>query len=109
MFRFPNLFEQLHAAGLITGPAAILVLIASLASGSVHILTSAILVVAFILVTSSLSTHVIALAAWRERDASGRGGRRAHGGAIAGVDGVVVPEPMHLVVAHDGTPGAGTA
>jgi monovalent cation/proton antiporter MnhG/PhaG subunit len=103
LFRFPNLFEQLHAAGLITGPAAILVLLASLASGSVHILTSALLVVAFILITSSLSTHVIALAAWRQGETAGRG---ANGTAV---DRTATSTSMRLVVATDGTVAAGTA
>jgi len=68
MFRRPTIFEQLHAAGLVTGPGVILVLIASLATVNAEIVTSALLVVVFVLVTSSLSTHAIALAAWRLRD-----------------------------------------
>jgi monovalent cation/proton antiporter MnhG/PhaG subunit len=108
LFRFPDLFEQLHAAGLITAPGAILVLVASLASGNVGILTSAILVVAFILITSSLSTHVIALAAWRERASSGRGAAKVDGDGVAEAGGPV-PEPMHVVLAHDGTAAAETA
>ena len=72
MLRHPDIFEQLHAAGLVTGPGVIVVLLASLGTGQDEIVTSALLVIAFILVTGSLSTHVIALAAWRRRQASAR-------------------------------------
>jgi len=60
LLRKADVFAQLHAAGLITGPGVILVLVASLASGKAEIATSALLIVAFVLVTSSLSTHAIA-------------------------------------------------
>jgi multicomponent Na+:H+ antiporter subunit G len=61
----PDLFDQLHVAGLVTGPGVIVVLLAAVGSGSPEILTSSILVVAFVLVTGSLSTHVIASAGIR--------------------------------------------
>ncbi len=64
LLRKPDIFHQLHPAGLITGPAVILVLLAALTTGSVEIITSAILVVGFILVTSSVSGHAIAQAAY---------------------------------------------
>jgi multicomponent Na+:H+ antiporter subunit G len=35
MLRRPNIFEQLHAAGLITGPAIVLVLLASVATRNI--------------------------------------------------------------------------
>jgi monovalent cation/proton antiporter MnhG/PhaG subunit len=65
MLRRPAIFEQLHAAGLITGPAIVLVLLASIATRNVHVITSAALLVLFLLVTSPLSTHAIAQAAYR--------------------------------------------
>ena len=79
MLRKPSIFEQLHAAGLVTGPGVILVLLASLASGRAEIATSAVLVIAFVLVTASLSTHAIALSAYRRGSAVTlqRGGRSA--------------------------------
>ena len=40
----PDIFHQLHPAGLVTGPAVILVLLASVATGSAEIITSAVLV-----------------------------------------------------------------
>lgn len=63
MLRKPDLLHQLHAAGLVAGPAVILVLLASLASGSAEIVTSALLVLVFVLVTAPLSSHAIARAA----------------------------------------------
>ena len=63
LLRKPDIFEQLHPAGLITGPAVLLVLLASIGTGKPGTITSAILVVGFVLVTSSLSSHAIAQAA----------------------------------------------
>jgi multicomponent Na+:H+ antiporter subunit G len=65
LLRMPDIFHQLHPAGLVTGPAVILVLLASAASGSAEIITSAALVILFVLITSPLSTHAIAQAARR--------------------------------------------
>ncbi len=65
LLRFPDIFHQLHPAGLITGPAVILVLLAAVATGSAEIITSAALVILFVLVTSPLSGHAIAQAARR--------------------------------------------
>ena len=65
LLRMPDIFYQLHPAGLVTGPAVILVLLASVASGSAEIITSALLVILFVLITSPLSTHAIAQAARR--------------------------------------------
>jgi multicomponent Na+:H+ antiporter subunit G len=65
LLRMPDIFAQLHAAGLVTGPALILVLLASVAGGSAEIITSATLVFLFIAITSPLSGHTIAQAARR--------------------------------------------
>jgi multicomponent Na+:H+ antiporter subunit G len=65
MLRIPDIFHQLHPAGLVTGPAVILVLLAAVFTGSAEIITSAALVLLFVLVTSPLSTHAIAQAARR--------------------------------------------
>ena len=65
MLRIPDIFHQLHPAGLFTGPAVILVLLAAVATGSAEIITSAALVILFVLITSPLSTHAIAQAARR--------------------------------------------
>lgn len=63
LLRKPDIFEQLHPAGLITGPAVLLVLLASVGTQSPEIITSAVLVIGFVLITSSLSSHAIAQAA----------------------------------------------
>src|SRR3712207_8044004 len=57
-----------RSAGLVTGPAVILVLLAAVSSGSAEIITSAALVILFLLVTSPLSTHAIAQAARRSEE-----------------------------------------
>ena len=101
----PTIFEQLHPAGLVTGPGVILVLLASIASGSAEIATSAVLVIAFVLVTGSLSTHTIALAAWHSRDWSPPDG--GGGGRLAPDRTASMPATgMRVLLAHDGSPGA---
>jgi multicomponent Na+:H+ antiporter subunit G len=65
MLRIPDIFQQLHPAGLATGPAVILVLLAAIATRSAETMTSAALVLLFVLITSPLSTHAIAQAARR--------------------------------------------
>ena len=71
MLRHPGIFDQLHAAGLITGPAIILVLAASIATREAEIITSAVLVILFVIVTSPLSGHAIAQAARLREDRTG--------------------------------------
>lgn len=77
LLRMPNVFHQLHAAGLVSGPAVILVLLASLGTGDAAIITSAALVALFVMVTSPMSGHAIAEAALhraRSEEASGNSG-----------------------------------
>jgi multicomponent Na+:H+ antiporter subunit G len=112
LLRRRDIFEQLHAAGLVTGPGVILVLLASIATGRAEITTSAFLVTVFVLITSSLSTHVIALAAWRRREGRTaiRGSPRiAVAGSVDPSSATAVPVPMRVLVAHDGLPGADVA
>ena len=112
MLRRPSIFEQLHAAGLVTGPGVILVLAAALASASFGIATSAVLVIMFVLVTASLSTHVIALASWRSWGEEGpaRLGRRTAAGDARRREGEEPPSTgMRVLLAHDGSPGADVA
>lgn len=68
LLRMPDVFHQVHPAGLVTGPAAILVLLASPATRNAEIITSAVLVIVFLLVTSPLAGHAIAQAARRRRE-----------------------------------------
>jgi multicomponent Na+:H+ antiporter subunit G len=70
MLRMPDVLPQLHAAGLITGPAVILIMLASIATRNDEVITSAVLVILFVLITSPLSAHAIAQAArnWQGDD-----------------------------------------
>jgi monovalent cation/proton antiporter MnhG/PhaG subunit len=79
MLRMPRIFDQLHAAGLVTGPAVLLVLLASVATGSAEIITSAALVAVFVLITSPLSSHAIAQAARRRPEGEPAGDESAGG------------------------------
>ena len=65
LLRRPDIFHQLHAAGLVTGPATLLVLLAAVGTRSAGIITSAVLVILFVLITAPLSGHAIAQAAFR--------------------------------------------
>jgi nucleotide-binding universal stress UspA family protein/multisubunit Na+/H+ antiporter MnhG subunit len=121
----PDIFEQLHVAGLVTGPGVVLVLLASVGARSADTLTSALLVIAFVLVTSSLSTHVIAHAGIRRYGtAPGRSDSRP--GSEPRIATVLQPADtrtnadldqdrhphshgMRVVIAHDGSPGADLA
>lgn len=108
LLRTPDIFDRLHAAGLVTGPGVILVLLASLATGRAEIITSAFLVIVFVLVTASLSTHAIALAAWRLRDA----GPRSPQGVSGAVDtwaGSSAGTATRVLLAHDGSADADVA
>jgi multicomponent Na+:H+ antiporter subunit G len=68
LLRMSAIFDQLHAAGLVTGPAILLVLLAAVATASAEIITSAALVFLFVLITAPLSGHAIAQAAYRARE-----------------------------------------
>ena len=63
LLRMRDILHQVHPAGLITGPAAILVLLASIGTGQADVITSAGLVILFVLITSPLASHAIAQAA----------------------------------------------
>jgi monovalent cation/proton antiporter MnhG/PhaG subunit len=65
LLRKRDIFSQLHAAGVITGPAIVLVLLASVATRDGPVISSAVLLILFLVVTSPLSTHAIAQAAHR--------------------------------------------
>jgi multicomponent Na+:H+ antiporter subunit G len=63
LLRMDDLLHQLHPNGLITGPAVILVLLGAICSGRAEIITSAAVVILFVLITAPLSSHAIAQAA----------------------------------------------
>jgi multicomponent Na+:H+ antiporter subunit G len=64
-------YGQLHAQGLATGSGVMAVLASSVATENAAIITFAVLAIAFIALTSPVSGHAIARAAYR-RD-SGKG------------------------------------
>lgn len=66
VLRQPDTLNQLHAQGLATGPGVIAVLASSIATENAAIITFAVLAIAFIALTSPVSSHVIARIA-RER------------------------------------------
>lgn len=68
LLRMRDVFHQLHPAGLISGPALLLVLLAAIGTRNAEIISSAALVFVFLLITSSLSNHAIANAAHEVRD-----------------------------------------
>lgn len=68
LLRMPAIFDQLHAAGLVTGPAVLVILLAAVATSSAEIITSAALVFLFVLITAPLSGHAIAQAAYQARE-----------------------------------------
>jgi len=71
LLRMPDIFHQLHAGGLVTGPAVLVILLASVTTKSTGIVTSAALVFLFVLITAPLAGHAIARAAWLRPDADG--------------------------------------
>jgi len=90
LLRMPDTFQQLHPGGLITGPAVILILLASLGTGSAETITSAALVILFVLITSPLSSHAIAQA--EHGRARPHGFREQREGPSAGVRTSTRPE-----------------
>ena len=68
MLRLEETLQQLHAAALVTGPGIVLTLLAAVGSRNAEVITSAALLLLFVLVTSPLSAHAIAQAVLR-RDA----------------------------------------
>jgi multicomponent Na+:H+ antiporter subunit G len=65
MLRMTDPFSQLHAQGLATGPGVIAILASSVATENAAIISFAVLAIAFMAVTSPVSSHAIAWAAHR--------------------------------------------
>jgi monovalent cation/proton antiporter MnhG/PhaG subunit len=63
VLRLPDTYSQLHAQGLATGPGVITVLASSVATENAAIITFAVLGIAFVVLTSPVSSHAIARAA----------------------------------------------
>jgi monovalent cation/proton antiporter MnhG/PhaG subunit len=71
VLRMPDTYSQLHAQGLATGPGVIAVLASSVAIENAAIITFAVLAIAFIVLTSPVSSHAIARAAHRRDSTRG--------------------------------------
>ena len=67
VFRMPDVYSQLHAAGMASGLGAMTILLASIATRDAGTITDAVLVIAFLLLTAPISGHAIAWAAYRRR------------------------------------------
>src|SRR4029079_2148422 len=102
VLRMPDIFDQLHAAGLVTGPAVLVILLAALTTRSADIVTSAALLFVFVLITAPLSGHAIARAAWLRPGPDEDGPREAEAPRAASLLG----ERMRTLVAYDGSDSA---
>ena len=67
VLRMPDVYSQLHAAGLASGVGALAILLASIATRDAATITDAVLIAAFLLLTAPVSGHAIAWAAYRRR------------------------------------------
>src|SRR4029079_12849799 len=102
VLRMPDIFDQLHAAGLVTGPAELVILLPALNTRSADIVTSAALLFVFVLITAPLSGHAIARAAWLRPEPDEDGQREAdtpHAASLMGAG-------MRTLVAYDGSDSA---
>jgi multicomponent Na+:H+ antiporter subunit G len=70
VLRLPDTYSQLHAQGLATGPGVISILASSVATENAATITFAALAIAFVALTSPVSSHAIARAAHRRRSRS---------------------------------------
>lgn len=67
VLRMPDVYSQLHAAGMASGVGAMAILLASIATRDAATITDAALIIAFLLLTAPISSHAIAWAAYRRR------------------------------------------
>ncbi len=65
MFRMPDVFTELHSASKAVVLGVVAFLFASLAATDAAISARAMLIAAFLILTTPVSAHVIAQAAWR--------------------------------------------
>jgi monovalent cation/proton antiporter MnhG/PhaG subunit len=73
VLRMPDIFSQLHAAGMASGVGVIAILMASVATRDAAVITHAVLVTSFLLLTAPISSHAMAWAAHRRRTARAAG------------------------------------
>jgi multicomponent Na+:H+ antiporter subunit G len=81
VLRMPDTFSQLHAAGMASGLGVIAILMASVATRDAAVITHAVLVSGFLLLTAPISSHAMAWAAHRRRVARFAGTEPREGSA----------------------------
>jgi multicomponent Na+:H+ antiporter subunit G len=110
--RMPDVFTQLHATSKAVFLGVVAILVASTASGEPAIVSRAVLIGAFLLLTTPISAHVVARAAYRLREpmrtpgAVDESGRGLAGGATGDPDGEREDgdSALHtIVVGYDGS------
>jgi multicomponent Na+:H+ antiporter subunit G len=74
MFRMPDVYTELHAAGKAVVLGIVAFLVASLAAGDASVTSRVVLIAAFLILTTPVSAHVIARAAWVRGEAMGTPG-----------------------------------
>jgi len=68
MFRLPDVYTQLHAASKAVVLGIVAFLAASLAADDAAVTSRVLLIAAFLILTTPVGAHAIALAAWRRRE-----------------------------------------
>ena len=68
VFRMPDVYTELHAASKAVFLGVAVLLVASSATGDAAIMARAALIGVFLVLTTPVSAHVIALAAYRQRE-----------------------------------------
>lgn len=68
MFRMPDIYTQLHAASKAVVLGIVAFLLASVAAGDAAVTSRVLLIAAFLILTTPVGAHVIALAAWHRRE-----------------------------------------
>lgn len=68
MFRFPDVYTQLHAAGKAIFLGVVAFLVASIATGDGPIIARAVLVAIFLVLTTPVGAHAVAKAAFLRGD-----------------------------------------
>lgn len=66
VFRMPDVYTKLHASSKAVFLGVIVLLIASVATGDAAIIARAALVAVFLVLTTPVAAHVVALAAYRQ-------------------------------------------
>ena len=69
MFRMPDVYTELHAASKAVVLGIVAFLAASLAAGDAAVTSRALLIAAFLILTTPVGAHVIARAAWLRGEA----------------------------------------